>query len=67
VIVDIKEKIKAQLGSDKIVLYMKGTPQAPKCGFSAQAVKLLGAAGAKFSTFDVLVDDEVRHHDRAVP
>lgn len=58
---DIQDKIKAQLGSDKIVLYMKGTPQAPQCGFSAQAVKLLGAAGAKFSTFNVLADDEIRN------
>jgi monothiol glutaredoxin len=59
--VDVREKIKAQIGSDKIVLYMKGTPQAPQCGFSAQAIKLLNAAGAKFSTFNVLADDEVRN------
>jgi monothiol glutaredoxin len=58
--VDIKERIKQQLGSDRVVLYMKGTPQAPQCGFSAQAVRLLNSAGAKFSTFDVLADPEVR-------
>jgi monothiol glutaredoxin len=58
--VDIKERIKQQIGSDKIVLYMKGTPQAPMCGFSAQAVRLLNATGAKFSSFDILSDPEVR-------
>ncbi len=58
---DVREKIKGQIASDKIVLYMKGTPQSPMCGFSAQVVKLLGAAGAKFSSFDVLADDEIRN------
>jgi monothiol glutaredoxin len=58
--VDIKEKIKQQLGSDKVVLYMKGTPQAPMCGFSAQAVRLLNASGTTFSTFDVLSDPAIR-------
>ncbi len=57
---DIRSKIKQQLESDKIVLYMKGTPQAPMCGFSAQVVKLLGAVGAKYSSFDVLADNEIR-------
>ena len=57
---DIQDKIRQQIASDKIVLYMKGSPEAPMCGFSAQAVKLLGAVGAKFSSFDVLSDDEIR-------
>jgi monothiol glutaredoxin len=58
--VDVKERIKQQITSDRVVLYMKGTPQAPQCGFSAQAVRMLNAAGAKFSAFDVLSDPEVR-------
>ena len=58
--VDTREKIKQQIESDKIVLYMKGTPQAPMCGFSAQVVKMLGAVGAQFSSFDVLSDGEIR-------
>lgn len=57
---DVREKIQQQLGSDKIVLYMKGTPQSPMCGFSAQAVKILNAAGAKFAAFDVLSDAGLR-------
>jgi len=58
--VDTQQKIKQQITSDKIVLYMKGTPEAPMCGFSAQTVKLLTAVGAKYSSFDVLSDEEIR-------
>ena len=57
---DTQEKIWQQIGSDRIVLYMKGTPDAPMCGFSAQTVKVLNAVGARFSSFDVLADDEIR-------
>lgn len=57
---DTRERIKQQVESNRIFLYMKGTPQAPMCGFSAQAVKILGAVGAEFSSFDVLSDDEIR-------
>lgn len=57
---DTREKIRQQVSSDKIVLYMKGTPEAPMCGFSAQTVKILGAVGASFSSIDVLADEEVR-------
>ena len=62
---NVQDKIKEQITSDKIVLYMKGTPQAPMCGFSAQAVKLLGAVGAKFASFDVLADEEIRQGVKA--
>lgn len=55
-----QDKIREQLANDKIVLYMKGTPQFPQCGFSAKAVQLLGACGAKFSSYDVLSDPEIR-------
>lgn len=57
---DTQERIKQQIGSSRIFLYMKGSPQTPMCGFSAQAVKLLGAVGANFSSFDVLSDNEIR-------
>lgn len=57
---DVKERIKQQIGSDRIVLYMKGNPQQPLCGFSARAVQLLNACGVQFSTFDVLADPEIR-------
>lgn len=57
---DTQEKVRQQIGSDRIVLYMKGSPDAPMCGFSAQTVKVLNAVGARFSSFDVLADDEIR-------
>ena len=56
----IQDKIHQQLSSDKIVLYMKGTPQFPQCGFSAKATQMLGACGAKFTTYDILSDPEMR-------
>jgi monothiol glutaredoxin len=57
---DIKEKIQQQLGGAKIVLYMKGSPQFPQCGFSAKTTQLLNACGAQFSSYDVLADPELR-------
>ena len=56
----IQDKIRQQLSSDKIVLYMKGTPQFPQCGFSAKASQMLSACGAKFTTYDILSDPEMR-------
>ena len=54
----VQERIKQQIQSDKIVLYMKGTPTAPLCGFSARSTQLLGACGARFTAIDVLTDPE---------
>jgi monothiol glutaredoxin len=57
----IHEKIQQQITSNPILLYMKGTIQSPKCGFSAEAVKLLNASGAaEFMAVDVLADAEIR-------
>ncbi|CAE7851877.1 GLRX3 [Symbiodinium sp. KB8] len=42
------------------VLFMKGSPEEPRCGFSAKAVELLNSAGFQYSTFDILSDQEVR-------
>ena len=55
-----QEKIKQQIASDKIVLYMKGTPGAPQCGFSARSTQLLDACGVKFTAIDVLADPAIR-------
>jgi monothiol glutaredoxin len=57
---NIQERIRSQIGSDRIVLYMKGNPQFPQCGFSAKAAQLLSACGAKFTSFDVLADPDLR-------
>ena len=58
---DIKERIKQQVTSAPVVLYMKGTPQMPQCGFSALAVQVLNACGVRdFATVNVLADAEIR-------
>ncbi len=56
----VQDRIKQQISSDRIVLYMKGTPQTPQCGFSARSTQLLDACGAKYTTVDVLADPQIR-------
>lgn len=57
----IQEMIKKQISENKIMLYMKGTPQFPQCGFSAKAVSILKNCGAqKFGTVNVLDEPEIR-------
>jgi len=58
---DIKQKIHDTVTGSPVVLYMKGTQQAPQCGFSARAIQILQACGVKnLVTVDVLADPEVR-------
>jgi len=58
---DTQQRIKEQVTGHPVVLYMKGTPQAPQCGFSANAMAILKACGAKdIFTVDVLADAEIR-------
>jgi monothiol glutaredoxin len=58
--VDAIERIKSTLSSSPIVLYMKGTPDFPQCGFSAAAVRALNASGASFEHVNIFEDPEVR-------
>lgn len=55
-----QDKIKQQIDENSIVLYMKGNAELPMCGFSARAVHILKSCGAKFTTIDVLQDEEIR-------
>lgn len=58
---DVQERIKQQVTSHPVVLYMKGSPSFPQCGFSANAVRILNALGVKeFFSVDVLQDTEIR-------
>jgi monothiol glutaredoxin len=58
---DTQQRIKEQVESNPVVLYMKGTPQMPQCGFSAMAVQVLQACGvSSFASVNVLADPEVR-------
>ena len=55
------ERIQKQISDNAIILYMKGSPDAPMCGFSAAAVQILEACGAQeVATVNVLEDPEVR-------
>ena len=56
---DILEKIKQQVESQPIVIYMKGTPTFPQCGYSARAVKALQDCGVDFMAINVLADREI--------
>jgi len=58
--VDVVERIKTELSSHPVLLFMKGTPDFPQCGFSATAVKALNAVGAKFDTVNIFEDPELR-------
>ncbi|MEO8012927.1 Grx4 family monothiol glutaredoxin [Polaromonas sp.] len=63
---NIQEKIHQQVTADTVVLYMKGTPQFPQCGFSGATVKLLRACGVQnFTAVDVLADPEIREGIKA--
>lgn len=57
---DINEQIRATLAEHPIVLFMKGTPEFPMCGFSSRAAKALADAGAVFHAVNVLADPQVR-------
>jgi monothiol glutaredoxin len=57
---DVVERIKAELGSSPVVLFMKGTPDFPQCGFSAQTVAALRAVGAEFSYVNIFEEPEMR-------
>ena len=58
--VDITEQIKNEIKSNDVVLFMKGTPVFPMCGFSAALTQVLTDLGVKFSSVNVLDSDEMR-------
>ncbi len=58
---DTQEKIRSQVTSNSVVLYMKGSPKFPQCGFSGLAIQILQACGVKdLLAIDVLADPEIR-------
>ncbi len=56
---DVLERIKDQVENNPVVLYMKGTPQLPQCGFSSRTAQALGACGEEFAYVNVLADPEI--------
>lgn len=57
---DVMQRIESLVQSQPVVLFMKGTPQFPMCGFSARTVEALKSTGARFKAVNVLEDPELR-------
>lgn len=57
---NVNDKIKEQIENNPVMLYMKGTPDFPQCGFSGQIVQVLDAVGAKYGYFNIFDDMELR-------
>ena len=57
---NIEDKLREQIKENSILIYMKGTPYEPKCGFSARTIQTLIDCESKFSYVDVLENDDVR-------
>jgi monothiol glutaredoxin len=62
----IREAIEQAIADHEVILFMKGTPDAPRCGFSARAVGCLEALGARFAAVDVLADPRIREQLSAI-
>ncbi|KAL4719209.1 hypothetical protein ACJJTC_016442 [Scirpophaga incertulas] len=56
----LEERLKALINKHKIMVFMKGTRDAPRCGFSRTLIQILNATGVQYDTFDILTDEEVR-------
>lgn len=57
---DVNQRIEKQLATYPVLLYMKGTPDFPQCGFSARVVQALRAVDAKFAFVNIFEDPEIR-------
>lgn len=61
-LVEIVETLKQQISENQVILYMKGSPEAPQCGFSMRTVQAVMACGKRFAFVDVLTNPDVRAH-----
>ncbi len=57
---DVQETIKQQISENPVILYMKGSPNAPQCGFSQRTAQAVMACGQRFAYVDVLANPEIR-------
>ena len=60
-----RQRIESIIGSDRVVLFMKGTREMPQCGFSAATIGVLDALGPDYTTVNVLEDQEIREGIKA--
>ncbi len=63
---NVTDRLKKQLEETPVILFMKGTPDFPQCGFSARAVQILGQCGAEYAYVNVFEDPEVRENLKLV-
>jgi len=57
---DTLDRIKQQIEANPVILYMKGSPTFPQCGFSARAVQILNACGVQFEAINILENPDIR-------
>jgi monothiol glutaredoxin len=57
---EILDRIKREVSEQRVFLYMKGTPEMPRCGFSNQVVQILNHTGTEYGARDILVDPRIR-------
>ena len=57
---DLRKRIADTIGRGRVMLFMKGNPAMPQCGFSAAVVGILKETGASFDTYNILADPELR-------
>jgi monothiol glutaredoxin len=57
---EIRNALQKAIGEEQVMLFMKGTPDAPRCGFSARMVSMLGALGVEYAALDILPDPRIR-------
>ena len=62
---ETQERIRKVIEENSVMLFMKGSPDFPQCGFSGRVVQILEACGAEFSSADVLMDPELREGIKA--
>ena len=62
---EIQERIRKVIDENSVMLFMKGSPDFPQCGFSGRVVQILEACGTEFSSADVLTDPELREGIKA--
>jgi len=56
----LKQRIEATIGQHRVMLFMKGSPAMPQCGFSAAVVQILKEVGTPFGSYNILADAELR-------
>ena len=57
---EIRAELQRAIGEERVMLFMKGTPDAPRCGFSARVTSMLNESGAEYAAMDILPDPRIR-------